>query len=721
MEEDIILKAKHLHTIFRNDSNGFTVAKFVTYDANEEDFTATGYFIELHEDVLYTLHGDYVDHPRYGMQFQVHAYEQMMPNDESTLIRYFSSSQFPGIGKRTAKAIIDALGEDAIERIREDNEVLKQIPSLNARKRASIIQGIMEHEEADNAIVFFTQMGIGVKTIMKMEAVYGESMVSMVRENPYRLIEDIEGIGFKTADKLAKQLQFEEDHPYRIKAAMLSCVLDLCMANGDTYITLEQLTRRIQKEFSFVVDVEHFLEELQMDRLIIIEEGRIYHHTQYDAQNGIASFLAQFPYCEMETVTVDEEDIVVLEQKFHIQYEQKQREAILTFFEKPFLILTGGPGTGKTTIVKGILDLYQRCYPSDTIALCAPTGRAAKRLSELSATAATTIHSLLKWDLESNTFLVDDKDPIKADVLIIDEFSMVDQWLFYHLLRACHQVKRIVVIGDEDQLPSVGCGCVLKDLMESNCFPFVRLDKIFRQSEGSDVVTLAHQIREGHAEILDHAKDIAFFECQNYEVRDLVLSVVSNALEKGYEPKEIQVLAPMYGGVAGIDALNNALQKMMNPKDPYKKELKVGYRLFREHDKILQLKNQPEDEVYNGDIGEIVEIHERDDNVYQKNSIVVDFDGIFVEYSGEQIYNITHAYATSIHKAQGSEYAIVIMPIVHDYRYMLQKRLIYTGVTRAKKSLVLLGEKETFLHALRVKDRHVRKSTLKEKIIQEME
>lgn len=716
-EEEIILKAKHLHTIFRNDTNGYTVAKFVTYDANEEDFTATGYFGELNEDVLYKLHGDYVDHPRYGMQFQVTAYEKMMPNDESTLIRYFSSSLFPGIGAQTAKSIVEALGEDAIEIIKENPEALKQITALNARKRASIIQGIMEHEEADDSVVFFTRMGISVKTIMKMEAAYGDAMISMVKENPYRLIEEIDGIGFKTADKLAKELAFAQDHPYRIKAVILSCVLDLCMVSGDTYTTLEQIEKRFRKEFGASMDINPYLEELELDRLVMIEDERIYHHTQYDAQNGIASFLAGFPYRESEEeVTFDIEGIGMMEQKFHIRYEDKQKEAITAFFKEPFLILTGGPGTGKTTIVKGILDLYQRYYPSDTIALCAPTGRAAKRLSELSSTAATTIHSLLKWDLETNTFLVNDKEPIQADLLIIDEFSMVDQWLFYHLLRACRMVKRIVVIGDEDQLPSVGCGCVLKDLIESACFPLVRLNKIFRQSEGSDVVTLAHQIREGSADILENAKDIAFFPCQNYEVRDLILSVVSNALDKGYDPKEIQVLAPMYGGVAGIDALNNALQKMMNPADPYKKELKVGYRLFREHDKILQLKNQPEDEVYNGDIGEIIEISYRDDNVHQKNCITADFDGVLVEYSGEQIYNITHAYATSIHKAQGSEYAIVIMPIVKDYRYMLQKRLIYTGVTRAKRSLVLLGDKEVFLHALRVEDRHVRKSTLQEKI-----
>lgn len=717
MEDITIIKAKHLHTIFRNDGNGYSVAKFVTYDANEEDFTATGYFRELQEDVLYKLQGSYVDHPRYGMQFQVSAYEKMLPNDEGTLIRYFSSAQFPGIGKQTAKQLIEVLGEDAIEKIRSDASVLLQVPVLNERKRAAIVQGLLEHEDSDDDINFFTRLGVSVKNIMKLEAAYGQEAMAIVKENPYRLVEEIDGIGFKTADKLAQELDFAQDHPYRIQAAVLSCILDICMANGDTYTDKETIQRRFMKNFGLAVEIDDVLQELVQERLVMIEEERIYHHTQYDAQKGIASFLAGFPYREDEDEkTFDEEDITLMEEKLHITYEARQKEAITTFFKEPFLILTGGPGTGKTTIVKGILDLYQRYYPYDVIALSAPTGRAAKRLSELSDTNATTIHSLLKWDLETNTFLVNDKEPLSADLLIIDEFSMVDQWLFYHLLRACRKVKKIVLIGDEDQLPSVGPGCVLKDLIASDCFPTVRLHKIFRQSAGSDVVTLAHEIREGRADILDHAKDIAFFSCQNYEVRDVVLTVVANALEKGYDAKEIQVLAPMYGGVAGIDALNNALQKMMNPPDPYKPELKVGYRTYRQHDKILQLKNQPEDEVYNGDIGEIIDIEFAQDNVHQKHVITADFDGTIVEYSGEQLYNITHAYATSIHKAQGSEYAIVIMPVVKDYRYMLQKRLLYTGVTRARQSLVLLGSRDVFEHALQVEDRHVRKSTLCEKI-----
>lgn len=718
MKEQLILQAKHLHTIFRNDQNGYTVAKFVTYDANEEDFTATGYFSELNEDVIYKLHGDYMEHPRFGMQFQVEAYEKMKPNDEHSLIRYFSSSLFPGIGKQTAQSIIAVLGEDAIEKIIADKDVLLSIPSLNERKRVSILQGIKEHETMDDSVIFFTKLGISVRNIMKIEATYGEEAVSLIKENPYRLIEEIDGIGFKSADKLAKELHFEDMHPFRIQAAVLSSVLDICMTSGDTYTCYDAIQKRMKKTFSLDVDIAAYIETLKSERYLVIEDDRIYHHTQYDAEKGIATFLHGYPF---QTDAVEnayhEEDLNCLETTFHIHYEDKQKRAIEIFFDEPFSILTGGPGTGKTTIVQGILALYKKYYPANTIALCAPTGRAAKRLSELSNGNATTIHSLLKWDLESNTFLVNEKEPIAADLMIIDEFSMVDQWLFYNLVKACKHVKKILIIGDEDQLPSVGPGCVLKDVIASKIFPVIRLAKIFRQSEGSDVVTLAHEIRDGHADVLEHAKDVAFFNCQNYEVKDLILTVVQNALEKGYDVHDIQVLAPMYGGVAGIDALNNALQKMLNPYESYKREIKMGYRVFREEDKVLQLKNQPEDEVYNGDIGYIKEIIYAKEDVHNKNSMIVDFDGILVNYNGDQMYNITHAYCTSIHKAQGSEYPIVIMPIVKDYRYMLQKRLLYTGVTRAKKSLVLLGDKEVFLHALQVQERHIRKSTLTQRIL----
>ena len=467
------------------------------------------------------------------------------------------------------------------------------------------------------------------------------------------------------------------------------------------------------------IDLEPYLQELFADRLLMMEDERIYHNTQYDAEKGIAVFLGNFPYEEMEQVDIThlQNDITILENKLHISYEEKQKQAISSFFKEPFSIITGGPGTGKTTIVQGILSLYQQYYPDQIISLCAPTGRAAKRLAQLSDGRAVTIHSLLKWDLESNTFLVNETEPIQADVLIIDEFSMVDQWLFYNLLLACRDIKKILLIGDEDQLASVGPGCVLKDLIKSNCFPLTRLEKIFRQQEGSDVVALAHMIKENETPDFDQMQDIAFFPCQNFEVRNLVNQVVSNALSKGYDTKDIQVLVPMYQGVAGIDALNNALQQMMNPPDEFKRELKVGYRIFREEDKILQLKNQPDDQVSNGDIGILREIIYASEDVQNKNKLMVEFDDHIVEYSGENLYNISHAYCISIHKSQGSEYPIVILPIVKDYRYMLQKRLLYTAVTRAKKSLVLLGDMELFQHAIQVADRHVRKSTLTQRIL----
>lgn len=719
MNEKIIVKAKHVYTIFHNSQNGYTVAKFVTYDSNEEDFTATGFFNELHEDIIYKLNGDYVEHPRFGMQFQVEAYEKMLPNDESSLIRYFSSSLFPGIGKKTAISIVAALGEDAIERIKEDNDVLLSITSLNERKRASVIQGILDHDELDDSVVFFTQHGFSVRNIMKIQAAYGEESVSVIKENPYRLVEELDGIGFKNADKLARELQFEELHPYRIRAVILSCVLDICMANGDTYTTLPSVQKRVKKEYALEIDCAAYLLELAHDRQVVLEEERIYHHTQYDAEKGIATFLCGFPYIqeEEERHFAIEEDMHKLEHFYHIQYDEKQKLAISTFFQESFSILTGGPGTGKTTIVQGILSLYKKYYPTYSIALCAPTGRAAKRLSELSNGNATTIHSLLKWDLESNTFLMNDREPIQADLLIIDEFSMVDQWVFYNLVKASKHIRKILIIGDEDQLPSVGPGCVLKDMIASKQFSVIRLEKIFRQSEGSEVVTLAHEMKEGKGSILEHAKDIAFFNCLNYEVKDILLTVIKNALDKGYNNRDIQVLAPMYGGIAGIDALNTALQKMMNPVSIYKREMKIGYRIFRVEDKVLQLKNQPEDEVYNGDIGIIKNIQYANENVNQKNCIEVDFDGNLVEYSGEHIYHITHAYCISIHKSQGSEYPIVIMPVVSDYRYMLQKRLLYTGVTRAKKSLVLLGDKNVFLHSLQIEEHHIRKSMLTQRIL----
>ena len=715
--DELIIEAKLIHKIFYNDTNGYGVLKFVTYDGSEEDFIATGFFRDIDMDVIYRLYGQYVDHVKYGIQFQVKRYEKVMPQDHESLVRFFSSSLFPGIGKQTAKALVETLGTNLIELIKDDRDVLYRVPGLSEKKRQVIYDGIHEHDDVDDTTFFFTRFGISVRNIMKFEAKYGNEAIDLIKENPYRLIEDIDGIGFKTADKLAQELSFGLDHPYRIKAYILSLILDACMRTGDTYILYDDLCKEVHKKIG-EIDLDSYLDLLQEDYLIMIDEDRIYHHTQYESELGICKFLESYPY--EKQVNINEADLYdeleQVEEKLHITYEEHQKDAIISFFKQPFSILTGGPGTGKTTIVQGILALYKAFYPYDAISVCAPTGRASKRLSELCQCDATTIHSLLHWDLESNTFLVNEKEPLSCDLLIIDEFSMVDQWLFYNLLKASHYLKKILIIGDEDQLPSVGCGCVLKDLIDSEQFMVTRLTKIFRQSEGSDVIALAQQIRSEDVTIFDHAKDIAFFKAEKHEIKDLVVSIVANALEKGYEQKDIQVLAPMYGGAAGIDTLNNALQSMMNPASQYKKELRVGYRTFRVQDKVLQLKNQPDDDVFNGDIGTIIEILDSSQTLDHKAELTVDFDGTIVTYSEEQLYNLTHAFCISIHKSQGSEYPIVILPVIKEYHYMLSKRLLYTAVTRAKKSLVLLGSESVFLDSIRKQEHHQRKSTLKQRL-----
>lgn len=713
------IKGKFRVVIFHSESNLFTVAKFKLYDVDEKEITVTGNIAEINKDLLYRLYGEYKEHPRYGYQFQIEKMEKVLPTDRDSQVTFLSSPLFPGIGAKMAQRIVENLREDALNKISENPNLLDSIKGMTEKKKNVIVTGIRDNNNLEASIRFFTTHGLGIRNIMKLDRIYGSKVLEIVQHNPYTLSEEVDGFGFAMSDKLAASMDFDMKSEFRSKAALYSLIMEECMNRGDTYILLEEIMPLLIKKLGHnEFDLMNLLTILCDEHKLYIEQNRVYHASQYEAEIDIANFMVDFVHrAELDLPSEDIERFIDdIESREFISYETLQREAIAKFIQKPILILTGGPGTGKTTIVQAMLSLYRRLYPQRIIALCAPTGRAAKRLSELTGVEATTIHRLLKWDLEANEFGVDETNPLMADLLVIDEFSMVDPWLLHHLLKASSNVSKIVFIGDEDQLPSVSCGSVLRDFLRSEIFPTIRLTKIYRQSEGSDVVSLAHQIKMNEEIALHDMNDVKFYDMSSLEVRNFVLRLVDAALQKGYDLGSIQVLAPKYSGNVGIDALNRELQKLCNPPEEWKVELTVGYRTFREGDKILQLKNQPEDDVYNGDIGILEEIILAEDSEDKRNTIVVNFDGNLVIYSSENFNNITHAYCVSIHKSQGSEYPIVIMPLVREYYYMLSKKLLYTGITRARKSLILLGDKEMLLHGISSQDKD-RETTLCERIL----
>ena len=708
------------HIIYKDEKTRYTVARFRLYELNEKMITITGYLPQFQDDCLLNLTGTYLDHPRFGMQFQVQHYHRVLPTEPESIITFLSSPLFPGIGKKFAESIVDRWGEDSLVILKENPSLLKEIKGYTPKKEEALVNGLVNYGEDEEAIRFFTTHGLGIRNILRLERAYGKDAYQLVKENPYRLIEEVDGIGFKIADKLALNMGFDWDDPRRLMAGLCAMTMEECMRTGDSYVEYERLAQVFANQFNDnSLDFDQLLKDaVQSQKLFQVNE-KIFHPSQYKSEQYIAHTLKEYPYLDLQPIS-DEEVMVhleLLEKELNITYDESQKEAILTFFHSPFTIMTGGPGTGKSTVIGAMIHLWKRLYPSYSLACAAPTGRASKRLFELNGVESFTIHSLLKWDLESNTFGMDETNPLSIDCLIVDEFSMVDTWLMSHLLKASQQVKKILIVGDKDQLPSVAPGQVLKDLIDCQVFPVISLTHIYRQKEGSDVISLAHQIREKELDFDVLKNDIKWFECRAVDVKQIVLEVVAQAQLKGYPLQQIQVLAPMYSGLAGIDALNHTIQKFVNPPDEMKRELKVGTQIFREQDKILQLKNQPNDDVYNGDIGVCIEIIYAKEDELKQNRIIVDFDGRIVEYTSETFIHITLAYCVSVHKAQGSEYPIVILPVVPEHRFMLQKRLLYTAVTRASKSLILIGSKQLFSQGISVNEDIPRKTCLLEYLI----
>lgn len=744
-EESKYIKGKHLVTIFHNEQNLYTVLRIRVEDTNEnyedKEAVVTGYFPKVHDQETYIFYGQMKDHPKFGLQFHADHFRKELPQTKQGVIAYLSGELFKGIGKKTAEKIVETLGENAISRILSQPSLLDSVPKLPPEKAKELYDTLMENQGLEQAMIALNQYGFGPQISMKIYQAYKELTLEVIQTNPYRLVEDVEGIGFSRADELGYQLGISGNHPDRIKAGCLYVLESECMQTGHVYfpaksllVSVRNLLEENKRDVVEYTDISNELVKLEEEGKIIIEEKRIYLPSFYFSEKGLVTnikrlidqteYNEQFPESEFLLA------LGGLEERLKVQYAPSQKEAIQTALMSPMLILTGGPGTGKTTVIKGIVELYGELHgcsldPKDykkeepfPFLLAAPTGRAAKRMSESTGLPAVTIHRLLGWNGVEG-FSHDEENPLDGKIIIIDETSMLDIWLANQLFKALPNNIQVILVGDEDQLPSVGPGQVLKDLLESERIPTVRLTDIYRQEEGSSIIELAHSIKNGKLpdDISKPQSDRSFIKCSAAQIGEVVEKVVQNAKKKGYSSKDIQVLAPMYKGPAGIDRLNEIVQKIYNGNDSgTRKELKFGEVVYRIGDKVLQLVNQPENNVFNGDIGEIVSIFYAKENTEKEDMVIVSFDGIEATYTRQDLNQITHAYCCSVHKSQGSEFPIVILPIVKSYYRMLRRNLVYTAITRSKNSLILCGEEDALRMAIARADEQKRLTTLQEKL-----
>jgi exodeoxyribonuclease V alpha subunit len=745
-EKGKFVKGKHLVTIFHNEQNLYTVMRIRVEETNDDyddkEAVVTGYLPKIHEQESYIFYGEFKDHPKFGMQFIASHFRKDMPQTKQGVVSYLSSELFKGIGKKTAENIVETLGENAISRILNEPSLLDSVPKLPPEKAKSIYETLMEHQGLEQVMVALNQYGFGPQLSMKMYQVYKEETLEIIRKNPYQLVETIEGIGFGRADELGYQLGITGSHPDRIKAACLYILESESMQVGHVYLHAKEFLERVQllleenkRDQIEFTDISNEIIKLEEERKIIVDEKRIYLPSLYFSEKGIVTnikrilsqteYKDQFPESEFLLALGE------LEERLGVNYAPSQREAIQTALMSPMLILTGGPGTGKTTVIKGIVELYAELHGCSLeindyrkknepfpFILAAPTGRAAKRMSESTGLPAVTIHRLLGFN-GTEGFEHDETSPLEGKILIVDETSMVDVWLANQLFKSLPENIQVIVVGDEDQLPSVGPGQVLKDLLRSERVPTVRLTDIYRQAEGSSIIELAHEIKKGGLpdNITVQQADRSFIRCNSTQLSAVIEKVALNAKNKGYSARDIQVLAPMYRGPAGIDRLNVLLQEIFNPNsDGTRKELAFGDVKYRIGDKVLQLVNQPESNVFNGDIGEIVSLFYAKENVEKQDMLVISFDGIEVTYTRQDLNQITHAYCTSVHKSQGSEFPIVILPIARSYYRMLRRNLIYTAITRSKQFLILCGEEDALRMGVERADEQSRLTTLADKL-----
>lgn len=710
--------------IYRNNSNGYTVGLIKIKESDEEVGkieTFTGVLPEFNEKTIYQLNGTFTTHNKYGYQFQVDSFEIVLPEKKDELVDFLSSDLFP-IGEKTAKKIVGSFGEDTIDVILNNKEKLLEIPRLGIEKINKINNILKEYQSTSNIVLELNRMGFNTKDSLMLLNKYKDKVIRIIDNNIYDLIDNI-NLNFKEIDTIAINNKYDLYDERRVEALIIYLLNEITFEQGDTYSFFQEIYNSIIKYLPDLKseDLEYYLLKLSKQKRVVIKKEKYYLKELYDAEEYIADRIYRLNNMERRKLPKLKEKIKELEQKIGITYDESQKNAIITSLNNNFTITTGGPGTGKTTIIKGIIRmLVDTCHISpQNIALLAPTGRASRKLMEVCNIPAYTIHKYLGWDKDNNTFSHNEINVCKEEYIIVDEASMIDTMLMFSLLKGTRLDSKFIFIGDYYQLPSVSQGQVLKDMIDSEVLDVIKLNNLYRQKDGNYIIDLAHEIKnkELSDNFLTKKEDYNFIEVDNDYVLTSIKDIILKALEKGYREKDIQVLAPMYKSQNGIDNLNKMLQEIFNPKSNDKNELTVGNKTYREGDKVLELVNDSDNSISNGDLGYIINITNKEKNDNKKNEIIVDFDGNIVSFSPDKFINITHGYAISVHKSQGGEFNMVIIPFVNSFKRMLYNKLIYTAVTRAKSKLILIGSREAFVYGVNNDYVNNRKTTLKEMLI----